>query len=110
LYNWSLRRLFHPKAAESLPKALQTSMVHESFAVDRPTPSVSRRNNYLPGSPPCCAIAAFCSWNLSPNRCDPFMCLSTHRMTQLSSREVRDLLSKPLTQLSKQFWTRLEYI
>lgn len=31
-------------------------------------------------------------------------------MTQLSSREVSDLLSKLLTQCSKQFWTRFEYI
>jgi hypothetical protein len=38
------------------------------------------------------------------------MCLSTHRMTQPSSREVRDLLSKVLTQPSKHCWTRLEYI
>jgi hypothetical protein len=29
---------------------------------------------------------------------------------QLSSREVRDLLSKPLTQWSKHCWTRFEYI
>ena len=64
---------------------------------------------YRPGRPPC-AIAAFCSWNLSPRRCEPFMCLSTHRITQPSSREVSDLLSKPLTQESKHCWTRLEYI
>ena len=38
------------------------------------------------------------------------MCLSTQRMTQPSSREVRDLLSKPLTHESKHCWTRLEYI
>lgn len=38
------------------------------------------------------------------------MCLSTHRITQPSSRDVRDLLSKPLTQESKHCWTRLEYI
>jgi hypothetical protein len=69
-----------------------------------------RPEHYLPGRPPCCAIAAFCSWKRSPSRWEPFMCLSTHRMTQLSSREVRDLLSKPLTQWSKQFWTRFEYI
>jgi hypothetical protein len=70
-----------------------------------------RPQHYLPpGRPPCCAIAAFCSWKRSPSRCEPFMCLSTHRMTQLSSREVSDLLSKPLTQWSKQFWTRFEYI
>jgi hypothetical protein len=73
--------------------------------------SIARSQQYyLPGKPPCCAMAAFCSWKRSPNRCDPFMCLSTHRMTQLSSREVSDLLSKLLTQCSKQFWTRLEYI
>jgi hypothetical protein len=60
--------------------------------------------------PPCCAMAAFCSWKRSPSRWEPFMCLSTHRITQLSSREVRDLLSKPLTQWSKHCWTRLEYI
>jgi hypothetical protein len=65
---------------------------------------------YRPGMPPCWAIAAFCSWNLSPNRCEAFMDLSTHRMTQLSSLEVRDLLSKLLTQSLKQFCTRLEYI
>jgi len=62
------------------------------------------------GIPPPCAMAAFCSWKRSPSRWEPFMCLSTHRITQLSSREVRDLLSKPLTQWSKHCWTRLEYI
>lgn len=68
------------------------------------------REHYLPGMPPPCAIAAFCSWNRSPSRWEPFMCLSTHRMTQPSSRDVSDLLSKPLTQESKHCWTRLEYI
>ncbi len=62
------------------------------------------------GPPPDWAMAAFCSWKRSPSRCEPFMFLSTHRMMQLSSRDVSDLLSKPLTQSSKQRWTRLEYI
>ena len=72
---------------------------------------VAERSDYRPKAPCCpCAIAAFCSWKRSPRRWDPFMCLSTHRMMQPSSREVSDLLSKPLTQLSKHCWTRLEYI
>lgn len=66
--------------------------------------------DYRPRAPPDCAMAAFCSWNLSPSRCEPFMFLSTHRMMQPSSREVRDLLSKLLMQSSKHRWTRLEYI
>lgn len=84
--------------------------IRKAQACFSPGAGMSSPHYYLPGRPPCCDIAAFCSWNRSPNRCDPFMCLSTHRMMQLSSREVRDLLSKPLTQWSKHCWTRFEYI
>lgn len=56
---------------------------------------------YLPGSCPDCIMAAFCSWNLIPKRSLPLRYLSTQRMTQPSSREIRDLVVKSLTQSSK---------
>lgn len=55
-------------------------------------------------------MAWFCSWNRSFRRADPFMNLSTQRRTQPSSRLIRDLVVKSLTQSSKQRWTSLEYI
>lgn len=56
---------------------------------------------YLGPIPPPCIMVAFISWNRSPNRAWPFMYLSTHRKTQPSSREIRDLVVKSLTQSSK---------
>lgn len=64
---------------------------------------------YFGPMPPCIA-SAFCSWKRSPNRVAPFIYLSTHRNTQPSSREIRDLVVKSLTQSSKHRWTRLEYV
>lgn len=64
---------------------------------------------YLPGRPPC-AIAAFCSWNLSPSLSELLRNLSTQRMTQPSSLESRDLEVKSCTQSVKQRCTRFEYI
>ena len=43
-------------------------------------------------------------------RSDPFICLSTHLITQFSSRELRDLVVKSLTQLSKHDCTILPYV
>lgn len=57
-----------------------------------------------------CIIAAFCSWNRSFNRAEPFRFLSTQRRMHCSSRLTRDLVVKSLTQSSKQRWTILEYI
>lgn len=68
------------------------------------------RVDYRPGICPPCIIAAFCSWKRSFKRPEAFIYLSTQRMTQPSSREIRDLVVKSLTQLSKQRWTSLEYI
>lgn len=64
---------------------------------------------YLPGMPPC-AMAAFCSWNLSPSLSELLRNLSTQRMTQPSSLLSRDLELKSWTQSVKQRWTRFEYI
>lgn len=55
-------------------------------------------------------MAAFCSWKRSCNRADPFICLSTQRRIHCSSRLMRDLVVKSLTQSSKHRWTILEYI
>lgn len=73
-------------------------------------PENNPRNAYRPGIWPLCIIAAFCSWNRSFNRADPFRYLSTQRITQPSSREMSDLVVKSLTQSSKQRCTSLEYI
>lgn len=68
-------------------------------------------SNYLPRPmPPCCAICAFCSWNLSPNRSELFKNLSTHRITHCSSLPNRLFDVKSLTQSLKHRCTRFEYI
>lgn len=55
-------------------------------------------------------MAAFCSWNRDPSRSEPLRYLSTHRMTQPSSLEIKDFVVKSFTQSSKHRWTNLEYI
>jgi hypothetical protein len=57
--------------------------------------------HYLPGIEPDCIIAS---------RSEPFRYLSTHRMTQPSSLEIKDFVVKSLTQSSKHRCTSLEYI
>ena len=59
---------------------------------------------------PLCIMAAFCSWKRSCRRAELFRCLSTQRITQVSSRLIKDLVVKSVTQSSKQRWTILEYI
>lgn len=73
-------------------------------------PSCKQWDSHLPPKFPACIIAAFCSWNRSPIRSLLLMYLSTHFMTQDSSREMRDLVVKSLTQWSKHLCTNLEYI
>lgn len=55
-------------------------------------------------------MAAFCSWKRFPSLSEPLRILSTHLITQPSSREPSDLVEKSVMQSSKQRWTRLEYI
>lgn len=59
---------------------------------------------------PWAAISAFFSWNRSPRRSEALRNLSTQRMTQPSSLDIRLLDVKSVTQSVKQRWTRLEYI
>lgn len=63
-----------------------------------------------PGNCPDCIIAAFCSWNRSPNLAELLRYLSTQRSTQPSSLATRDFVVKSLTQSSKQRCMRREYI
>lgn len=56
----------------------------------------------------CCIKAAFCSWNLWPTRSLCLRNFSAHLMTQVSSRVVRVLEVKSLTQSEKHFSTRDE--
>lgn len=92
------RRAMHFASYHS-PPYLYTPLNYSSLPIYRPNPI-----------PPCCAIAAFCSWNRSPNRSELLRNLSTHRITQPSSLLARLLDVKSVTQSLKQRWTRLEYI
>ena len=75
------------------------------------TASCSAHARYLPiPIPPCCAIAAFCSWNLSPNRSELFKNLSTHLITHPSSLPCKLFDVKSVMQSLKHRCTRFEYI